>query len=286
MSIETMQIISTVIKIAIPVVIFFVIVRVNWAARGEEFSEKTKLRITGQLKNARSGNYFNFDRINDMLHRKGVYYMFDGGITPVTFLLLKFAIAVFVILVALSLAGTSLAGILISLAAGVAGFFVLDLLIHVSNESDNEDMLMDIKKVFDTLKIQTKGSVHLSNALLECYLVVSNRRLKKEMQKMSSYILATNDVTTAVTNFNRQFENQYIDSLCMTLLQAQDNGKSVQLLDDLSKQIASMQMAINIKEQDRIDRKTQLFEVLIFVGIIAFSIYALMSSLMDSLMTF
>ena len=72
----------------------------------------------------------------------------------------------------------------------------------------------------------------------------------------------------------------------MTLLQAQDNGKSVQLLDDLSKQIASMQMAINIKEQDRIDRKTQLFEVLIFVGIIAFSIYALMSSLMDSLMTF
>lgn len=277
---KNLEIASLVMKILIPLAIFFIIIKVDWAKRAISLNDRAHKNIEGKLKTSNK-KYFSYDRIDTMLHAKGIYYMLNGEINPVTFMVLKVAIALI-----FGMVGFSIIGWIGTIIAGVLGFFILDILINLSNESDNEDMLMDIKRIFDTLKIQTKGSVHLSNALLECYMVVSNKRLKKELQKLSSYILATNDVPTAVKNFNAQFQNQYIDSLCMTLLQAQDNGKSVQLLDDLSKQIANMQTALNIKEKDRIERKTQFYEILIFAGLIAFCVYALATNLMTSLLTF
>lgn len=260
--------------------LFLMMYQVDWAGMGKRL-QKRRDAVEVRLKN-RSKGYFSYTRIDDELRGRGVYYMFgEDAVNPVTWLILKFVISLAGAGIGISLAG-SLAGALL----GPVAFFMPDILVKASNDKDNEDMMMDIKRIFDTLKIQTVGSVHLTNALLECYMVVSNVRLKRELQKMSAYILGTNDIATGVERFQSRFENRYIDSLCMTLVQAQENGSSVQLLDDLSERIANMQDAMNMAEQQRLERKIQAFELMVLAVSLLGGIYFLAVSFSISASSF
>ena len=46
-------------------------------------------------------------------------------------------------------------------------------------------------------------------------------------------IVIKNDIESAVIEFNKCFENSYIDTLCVTIKQSLESGKSVQILEDL-----------------------------------------------------
>lgn len=57
---------------------------------------------------------------------------------------------------------------------------------------------------------------------------------------MTNRIITTNNIEDAVKLLEKQFDNQYINTLCITILQSMESGKSSQTLEDLSKQIADM----------------------------------------------
>lgn len=267
---QSIQILMMILLAVIAAAVFLALCLVNWKQMAENMADRTADLIEDRLKQA-EGGYFSYRRLDGYLHAMGIYEAFgEEAVNPVSFLILKCAVTLILFTV-----GYSLYGWILALPVGILGFFLLDLLIQWSNDSDNEEMMPDLKRVFDTLRIQTAGSVHLSNALLECYLVVSFPRLKKELQRLSVYILATNDMDGAIMRLNREFHNRYINSLCTTLIQALENGNSIQLLEDLSNQIADMQAAMNLREQERINRKVQRYELLLFAGILVFCIYTL-----------
>ena len=132
-----------------------------------------------------------------------------------------------------------------------------------------------MKKIYDTLRIQTKAGVFLDDALSECYLAAKNRRLKNALLELTTEISIKKNIEEALENFNGKFRNEHIRTFCMVINQAQDSGKSSQLLKDLSDQMKDLQHYINMKNKEALDRKVQIIELLIFIGLLAVTIYGL-----------
>lgn len=243
-------------------------------------SEKCNNIINGRLKR-KSHGYFSYETISTMLRSHGVHFMFNSEVEPSSFFLCKLLIGVL-----LSLVGFKESSFLIAMILFSIGFYVPDFIIKISNDNDNEKMLVDIKSIYDTLRIQTKAGVHFKNALGECYLAVKNSRLKSALLGLNSSIIANQDIESALDDFSSQFKNEYIDTLCIIIEQSQENGQSVQILNDISNQIKDIQHAISLKEKARVDRKIQMMQFFIFVGVLAVCLYALGIELFASLMGF
>ena len=277
----------------IPIIVMVFVYKTQWGVLAGKANAKVKKSVLDMLENNEEEDrlrnkrgYFNLERIDSYLRSHGGYFMFDW-LEPFTFLMIKIGLALLFFAVGVSIIkGNLLLAIIIGAVLSVVGFFSFDFIINVANDSDNDDMLTDIKAIFDTLKIQTKAGVFLSYSLCECYLIVKNARLKAAMLEMTNKIVIKNDIESAVTEFNKCFENSYIDTLCITIKQSMESGKSVQILEDLSKQIADMQHAINIREREKLDSRIQLLEVLVFVGLIGAVLYALVIQMMGSMSGF
>lgn len=275
--------------ILIPVIVAVFVYKSQWGVMAKNTTAKVKKSVLDALENTEledkeknKKSYFNLERIDTFLRSNGGYYMFDW-LEPFTFILIKFGLGLLFFIVGISLGGSIVIGLVLGVILAIIGFFSFDFIIKIANDSDNDDMMDDIKSIFDTLKIQTKAGVFLSYSLSECYLIVKNARLKAAMLEMTNKIVIKNDIESAVTEFNKNFENAYIDTLCITIKQSMESGKSVQILEDLSKQIADMQHAINIREREKMENRVQILEMGIFVGLIGAVLYALVVQMMGSM---
>lgn len=215
--------------------------------------------------------YFDPESIRKYLEAAGATYMFGKAATPAVFVMLKFIAAMLLCFLALKL---HTGGYLVFLLT-VVGFFLPELLLNVSDYFDNEAILPDMKKIYDTLRIQTKAGVFLDDALSECYLAAKNRRLKSALLELTTEISIKKNIEEALDHFNGKFRNEQIRTFCMVINQAQDSGKSSQLLKDLSDQMKDLQHAINLKHREALERKVQIIELLIFVGLLAVTVYCL-----------
>lgn len=283
---------KTFFLILIPVIVAVFVYKSQWGVMAKNVNAKVKKSVLDVLENTEAEDitknkksYFNLERIDTFLRSNGGYYMFDW-LEPFTFIMIKAGLGLLFFIVGLSLGGTLAIGLVLGIILAIIGFFAFDFIIKVANDSDNDDMMDDIKSIFDTLKIQTKAGVFLSYSLSECYLIVKNARLKAAMLEMTNKIVIKNDIETAVTEFNKNFENSYIDTLCITIKQSMESGKSVQILEDLSKQIADMQHAINVREREKMDSRIQALELGVFVGLIGAVLYALVIQMMGSMSGF
>jgi len=282
--VQILEIAKIVIILFISGLTLFTVYKTNWQTVTKSANDKLQDRIydllkEDEIKNENKG-YFNLERIDYYLRSHGGYFMFKW-LNPASFLMIKSVLALLTFVLLLLMIKTNIVIVLICSTVGaIAGFFAFDLLIDTSNNEDNDNMLSDIKTIFDTLRTQTKAGVFLTNSLAECYMIVGNDRLKDALLDMTNKITIQNDIEDAVKDFNKKFDNQYIDTLCITILQSMESGKSVQILDDLSKQIADMQSAINIKEQEKLDAKIQVLELLIFVGLVISVLYGLVTQMM------
>lgn len=283
---------KTFFLILIPIIVAVFVYKSQWGVMAKNVNAKVKKSVLDVLENTETEDltknkksYFNLERIDTFLRSHGGYYMFDW-LEPFTFMMIKAGLALLFFIVGLSLGGSLLIGLILGTVLAVIGFFAFDFIIKVANDSDNDDMMDDIKSIFDTLKIQTKAGVFLSYSLSECYLIVKNARLKAAMLEMTNKIVIKNDIESAVTEFGKNFDNAYIDTLCITIKQSMESGKSVQILEDLSKQIADMQHAINVREREKMDSRIQALELGIFVGLIGAVLYALVIQMMGSMSGF
>lgn len=158
---------------------------------------------------------------------------------------------------------------------GILGFFIIDIAIKSCNKRDNDDMLRDLKNVYDTLRIQTKAGVFLSEALTDCYLVVSNKRLKKALFQLNKEIMLKHDVEYAIEQLSLQFNNIYIDNFVLIIQQSIQTGQSVTMLDNISEQMREAERRVNFIEKKHLEDKIGLVQILVWVGAIIMCVYSL-----------
>ena len=280
MSLEHVVLLKNILLVVLPVLLILIFMKINWKENVSKASD-AGTDFAGRILKKSKINYFNFDSIQKFLNNKGATYLFGEMATPVTFMIVKILIFLLLFMVGMSLGG-ALPGALI----GIAGFFVPDILLTISNSADNDAMLSDIKCIYDTLRIQTKAGVFLSASLCECYLAVKNRRLKSALLELTNDISTRRDIDDALERFNEKFDCGQIDIFCIVIRQSMESGRSVKVLEDLSLQMNDLQHAINMKEKEALERKVQIIELLIFVGLLAVTVYSLGVEVMSSVLTF
>jgi len=280
MKLEYVILLKNVLLVVMPILLMLIFLKVSWKENAVKVSEKGT-DFAGKILKKSKMNYFNFDSIGRYLNCKGAVYLFGESANPVSFLGVKVLTALLLLLVGMSFGGM-LAGLLLL----VAGFFIPDMLLTLSNSMDNDAMLTDIKCVYDTLRIQTKAGVFLSASLCECYLAVKNRRLKSALLELTNDITTRHDIEDALERFNGKFDCGQIDIFCIVIRQSMESGRSVKALEDLSLQMNDLQHAINLKEKEALDRKVQVIEMLIYVGLLAVTIFSLSMEVASSLLVF
>ena len=256
------------------------LMKLNWKESVSKVSDAGN-DFAGRILKKSKLNYLKYDSIQKFLNTKGATYMFGEAANPVNYMLIKI-----LVLLLLFMIGMSLEGIIVAALLGLTGFFLPDILLTVSNNSDNDAMLEDIKCVYDTLRIQTKAGVFLTASLSECYLAVRNRRLKSALLELTNDISTRREIDDALERFNEKFDCGQIDIFCIVIRQSMESGRSVKVLEDLSLQMNDLQRAINMKEKEALDRKVQIIELLIFMGLLAVTVYSLGVEVISSVLVF
>lgn len=280
MSLEQVVLLKNILLVVLPILLLLIFMKIKW----KENMEKTMdagADFAGRILKKSKMSFLNFDSIQRFLKSKGAVYLFGDTATPVTFVTVKV-----LLLLLLFLMGVSIGGILPGMFFGMVGFFLPDMLLTISNSADNDAMLEDIKCIYDTLRIQTKAGVYLSASLCECYLAVKNRRLKSALLELTNDISTRHEIEDALERFNEKFDCSQIDIFCIVIRQSMESGRSVKVLEDLSLQMNDLQHAINLKEKEALDRKVQIIELLIFVGLLAVTIFSLGMEVISSILTF
>jgi pilus assembly protein TadC len=280
MSLEQIILIKNILLILLPVLLIIVLMTVDWKKGATKVSDAGN-DFAGRILKKSKLNYFNYNSIQRYLNTRGATYMFGEFATPVTYILIKILLCLL-----LFMTGISMEGIFIASVLGSLGFFIPDILLTVSNNADNDAMLGDIKCIYDTLRIQTKAGVFLTASLSECYLAVRHRRLKSALLELTNDISTRRDIDDALERFNEKFDCGQIDIFCIVIRQSMESGRSVKVLEDLSLQMNDLQHTINMKEKEALDRKVQIIELLIFIGLLAVTVYSLGVEVMSSILIF
>lgn len=280
MKLEQVLLFKNILLIILPVLLVIIVMNIDWKENLSKAGE-SGADFVGRILKKSKLNYFNFHSIQKFLKTRGAVYMFGEMATPVTFLLVKLLAFLLLFMV-----GISFDSIPAGLILGVIGFFMLDILLNVSNSMDNDTMLSDIKCIYDTLRIQTKAGVFLSASLCECYLAVKNRRLKSALLELTNDISTRREIDDALERFNEKFDFGQIDIFCIVIRQSMESGRSVKVLEDLSLQMNDLQRAINMKEKEALDRKVQVIELMLFIGLLAVTVYSLGVEVISSALIF
>lgn len=220
---------------------------------------------------------FNYDAVEQYINSSGLAYMTNYKMTPLMYIMLRIALALFLMIL----------GLQFNLFAGLAllpiGYFGLDFIINMSDKADNDKMLADIEDVYDTLRIQTKAGVYITSVLTDCYLVVKNKRLKSAFLKLTSDIAAKNDIDTALDDFRGKFRNEYIDTLVIIIKQSMQTGQAAKMFDDIREQIADIDAAMLINEKNSINSKIIFVQMIVYVAIIVVAVYITFISITNGL---
>lgn len=215
-----------------------------------------------------------YEEKESYLAKMGVNYAFGRKVSPEEYFIAKILLGV---VFCLFFAWTS--GFLVGGVGFVIAFYGVDIIVKLSNQSTNEKMLPDIKNMFDTLKIKTEGGMFLTSAIMECYKNARHPRLKQALFEMNGQLITKNDIELTIDEFNAKFNCKQIDILCIILKQSMESGRTVEILKDISDQLADMQKAINIKVKNKMENQTLMIQMVMYTIIIVLCIYGIMISM-------
>ena len=141
MSLEQVVLFKKIIVILIPILAIILLMKTNWKESASKVSDVGN-DFAGRILKKSKLNYLKYDSIQKFLNTKGATYMFGEAANPVNYMLIKI-----LVLLLLFMVGMSFDGILLASLLGASGFFLPDILLTISNSSDNDAMLEDIKCV-------------------------------------------------------------------------------------------------------------------------------------------
>ncbi len=211
------------------------------------------------------------DAMKSFFDKNGATFHYGKKITPIKLMLISlfmFALG-YVTVMKISFALAALAGVILAALPWI--------LLPILNRSDNEKMLPDLQSVYHGLAVQIKAGVHVSDALSEMYTCIGNARLRAAFMNLGSDIILKSDLFSALENFQLMFDNRYIDSLCITLLQALESGQAGDLLKDIGDQLKDMEKAVLEKKKGRLDRSLTFYQLGMLASVLAVALYACVS---------
>jgi len=209
---------------------------------------------------------------------KGISYRLGSAATPFDYMMIRL-----VVCIGLGIVGMMIGGILLLPIGMLLGFILVPFLFNNENRNDNEEMLVDIGQIYGIVSLQLKNGIYISNVIYECHLSVENPRLKKALLELSIDIDKFGTVGEAAERFRSKFENKYIETFAKTLEQSDLTGQSIQLFEDLLKNIEHINEAISIRTEKKVENKGMLFTMLIFLAIIIFVMYITVSGVAGAL---
>lgn len=257
------------ITIVIISALTFVFILLLAASHPGKAAVKVYDRINNQLRE-RKKSFFDYQKMEEFLLKNGASYHLGKWVDPVKYTALKLIMAA---------AGVFLgvrANLVLACFMAIIFYFLPDLLLIYENKRDNEKIMGELKLVYNSLAVQIRAGVQVTNAIAECYNTAGDKslRLYDAMLALSMDISMKANVEEALENFQRKFENRYIDSLCVILQQALESGKAVDLLRDVSEQIRDMESAVRIKQKMSLDRHLTFYELGVMTAMIAIVIFA------------
>ena len=174
-----------IIRLILAIIIAVLIYKItNLSVSKRKISTFTINKIEKTLKSSKV-NHFSYEEIEKYLRKNGVENIFENKkITPPMFILVRIFMGILFMMVGIK-EELWIAAVLL----GIVGFYTPNMMIKISNDSDNDKILVDLKNIYDTLRIQTKAGVYLTYALAECYLVARNSRLKKALLELNDQII-------------------------------------------------------------------------------------------------
>lgn len=214
------------------------------------------------------------------LRRNGASFHYGKWMNPTRYLLLRILAALAGLMIFWGIAPGY--GIL----AAVLLFFLPGWLLGYLNRSDNVRLLPEIKLMYHALEIQIRAGVYVTDALAECYGSVTERRLQSALLDLAGDIVMKADIYEAMEHFQGKFDNRYIDSLCITILQACESGQAVELLSDIGEQLKDMEATVMNRRKSSLDRSVTFYQLGILVAVLVVVIYACVSHMFAAAISF
>lgn len=216
-------------------------------------------------RNRKSGWY---QRTEGWLIKNGAPIHFGKWMKPAVYLVLR------IILTLLGLLALSGVSVGYGLLFAVLLFFLPGWMLVYLNRQDNLKLLPEIKLVYHALEIQIRAGVYVTDALAECYGSVRDKRLRQALLDLAGDIVMKADIYEALERFQEKFDNRYIDSLCITILQALESGQAVELLGDISEQIKDMEATVMERKKGALDRSITLYQLGVLAAVMGVVLYA------------
>lgn len=227
----------------------------------------TYQELTGLLKGSRR-TYNWYQRKEKWIVKNGGSFHYGKRIDPVRML------AVQLVLAALGMAVLADTSWELALSGGVMIYFMpMGLLVYM-NHQDNQRLLPELKLVYHAMEIQIKAGVYVTDALAECYGNVQEKRLRTALLELAGDIVMRADIYDAINSFQAKFDNRYVDSLCIIVLQALESGQAVELLGDLGEQIKDMEEVVLNRKKGKLDRSITFYQLTMLAVVLAIALYA------------
>lgn len=162
---------------------------------------------------------------------------------------------------------------LLAISFGAMGVMIPAGLLYVSNQRDNEVILKDLKWLYETITVQLQAGLHIHQALQESEGLMSNKRLRSALKTLVENLLSGQPLEAVLCDFEQSFRNHYISSFCLILRQMQHSGYGVKLLEDIRLQIEEMERMQLKKKKEWLEMQLQLFQILLFIGVLVLVMY-------------
>ncbi len=264
---DTLHIGIQITAVLIAALSFFLLLSISLNYHPAKLVAETYEKFYDQLKEQRKG-WFDYEKIQAFLNQKGATYHIGQKMNPIRFYAAKIVIAVVCVVYGARY------HYLVSILLAIVGFQAPKMYMVYINKQDNEVMLPEINLLFNTLSLQIRSGVNVVDALTECYGNVTDKRLRNALIDLSGELILNADLRTALANFQGKFDDRYIDSFCIIILQAMESGQAVDLLADISEQIKDMESVVLQKKKAALDRKVTFYMLGIMAIMIAVVIYA------------
>ncbi len=226
----------------------------------------------------RSGSWY--QRTEEWMEKNGAAFHYGQWLNPTGYLALRIVLA---LLGLLALSGLSVGyGVL----ASVFLFFLPGWMLMYLNRQDNLRLLPELKLVYHALEIQIRAGVYVTDALAECYGSVRERRLRQALLDLAGDIVMKSDIYEALERFQGKFDNRYIDTLCITIIQALESGQAVELLRDISEQIKDMEETVMERRKGALDRSITFYQLGALAAVMGVVLYACITHMYSTAVSF
>lgn len=225
-------------------------------------------------------SWWDYDKWEDFLLANGAGYHYGKWMNPVAY------ISTCIVVGGCCFSIGTWYSVWIGSITGILGVFLPGILLEYLNKRDNENMLTELDLVYSALSIQIRAGVYVSDALSECYGSVHHVRLREAMQDLCSELVMKSDLENALEQLQRKFNNKYIDTLCITIIQACESGQAVELLGDIAEQIKDMELLMQQKKKEQLDRSTTFYQLGIFTICLGLTLYLCVTNMFSASLFF